>query len=296
MSFSTTASPVTAQKVLQTLPSSQILLRHLPTSITAFTPFITPSPAPLVSKRLVEWRSSSTRLVSEAAPSWLAALQSIQDVWTVRSALVAELQSGDFQQEIQEALSSEWAGRAKGIWSTKLESIVDIARAKVEEGILALQTDPTVDESDVDAFAFSDLAYPLVPTTALATGGIPNMSLTPFMTSLEQRSSGRTPLLGAVLAALEGASSALRDDVKGLSGALLAEYHAGVKSALERLRGVLNESLAAAGLGGGDVQASLFVGRVALYIARSSSVLSDLAGEASGISGKSFTSSSNHVR
>lgn len=224
--------------------------------------------------------------MAEAVPSWLAALQSIQDVWAVRSSLVSELQDGEFQNEIQQALASEWAGRAKGIWSSKLDAIVNIAQAKLEEGITSLQNDPISDESDVDAFAFSDLAYPVVPTIALAAGGVPSVNLAPFMASLKQRSSGRTPLLGAVLTALEAASGALKEDAKGLTGSLLVEYQSGVKGALEKLRGILEKSLADTPSGEGSVQSSLFVGRVALYIAKSSSFLGDLAGEDAAVTGE----------
>jgi hypothetical protein len=196
------------------------------------------------------------------------------------------LQDGEFQNEIQQALASEWAGRAKGIWSSKLDAIVNIAHAKLEEGITSLQNDPISDESDVDAFAFSDLAYPIVPTIALAAGGVPSINLAPFMASLKQRSSGRTPLLGAVLTSLEAASGALKEDVRGLTGSLLAEYQSGVKGALEKLRGILEESLADIPSGAGSVQCSLFVGRVALYIAKSSSLLGDLAGEDGAVTGE----------
>jgi hypothetical protein len=280
LSFSSTTSPVTASKVLQALPSAQILVRHLPTSITAFTPFITASPPPTVSAKLAEWRGVSTRILAEAVPSWLTALQSIQDVWAVRSALVNELAEGEFQTQIQSALASEWAERVKGIWTIKLESIVIIAQTKVEEAITALQQKNAESEaeSDVGAFAFSDLAYPTIPTSALSTSG-QSTSLQPFLASLRQRSSGRTPLLENVLSSLESASAALKMDSEGLSGDLRTKYQAGVDHALQRLVKVLQDALSSALGYERVVECSLFVGRVALYIATSSSIVDDLAGE-----------------
>jgi hypothetical protein len=200
--------------------------------------------------------------------------------------LTRDLAEGEFQTQIQAALTSEWAERVKGIWTTRLDSIVNIAQTKVEDVITILQagTNQAEDEADVDAFAFSDLAYPAIPTTALTSGG-PSSSLAPFLSSLKQRSSGRTPLLDGVLGSLEKAASALSNDVEGLEGDLKALYHAGVGDALRRFLVVLRGSLSSVGQDGA-VESSLFVGRIALYLATTSSVLSDLVGSAKDISGK----------
>jgi hypothetical protein len=286
LSFSSTASPVTASKVLQGLPSAQILLRHLPTSITTFTPFITASPPPSVSAKLADWTTTSTKLLAEAVPSWLTALQSIQDVWAVRSALVNGLGEGEFQSQIQSALASEWADRVKGIWTTKLDSVVNTAQTKLEEVVATLQNDQNQAgmESDVDSFAFSDLAYPVIPTTALSGA---TTSLGPFLASLKQRSSGRTPLLDGVLSSLEAASAALRKDAEGLVGELKGQYQSGAGDALGRLVKVLQDALGSVPQER-VVESSLFVGRVALYLATTSSVLGDLAGNVDDVTSKLF--------
>jgi hypothetical protein len=192
------------------------------------------------------------------------------------------LAEGEFQSQIQSALASEWAERVKGIWTTKLDSIVNTAQSKLENVITAIQNGQAEEESDVDSFAFSDLAYPTVPTSALAGG---STSLIPFLASLKQRSSGRTPLLDGVLASLETAAAALRKDVEGLAGDLRAQYQSGVGEALRRLVQVLQDAL------GGvkqekAVACSLFIGRIALFIATTSSILGDLAGVDEDISSK----------
>ena len=276
LGISNTGSPVTAQKVLQAMPSAQILLRHLPSTITAFTPFITSSPAPNVAARLNDWRSTSTSSLAEAVPSWLAALQSIQDVWSIRSTLVTQLGQGDHQGQIKAALEHEWADRVKAIWSAKLDSIVDIAEEKLQQGITQLGQAPGLAESDAGSFAFSELNYPPVPATSLASGSTQSITLAPFMASLKQRSSGRTPLLNDTLAALEDAASALTTDVADLSSDLAREYQTSVGSALDRLVGVLENMLAS---DSNAVEASVHVSRVALFIAHSSSVLQSLVGD-----------------
>jgi hypothetical protein len=73
--------------------------------------------------------------------------------------------------------------------------------------------------------------------------------------------------------------------VEGLEGDLKALYHAGVRDALRRFLEVLRDSLSSVGQDG-VVESSLFVGRIALYLATTSSILSDLVGSAKDISGK----------
>lgn len=280
LSFSTTGSPVSAPKVLQILPSAQILLRHLPPSITTFTPFITPSPPPALIDRLTEWRSTSTALLADAVPAWLAALQSIQDVWSIRAGLLSVLAEGDHQTQIRTSLESEWADRVKAIWSVKLDAIVDIARDQLEKGLTKIRQSSAGEPSDVSVFAFSELNYPTIPTASLASGGLlHSTSLDPFMASLKQRSSGRTPMLDDTLTALESAASALRGDVHDLSSGLASEYSISVRDALGRLVTVLDEALEAMPTEGQVVESSLHVGRVAMYIACSSTILRDLGGE-----------------
>jgi hypothetical protein len=231
---------------------------------------------------LTEWKTTSTKLLAEAVPSWLTALQSIEDIWAVRSNLVNGLAEGEFQTQIQSALASEWADRAKGIWTTKLDSIVNTAQTKLEEVVISIQKGQAEEESDVDSFAFSDLAYPTIPTSALAGA---STSLQPFLASLRQRSSGRTPLLDSVLGSLESAAVALRKDSEGLVGDLRGQYQSGVGDAVRRLVNVLRDALSSIAQER-SVECSLFVGRVALYLATASSVFGDLANGIEDITGK----------
>lgn len=278
LAVSTTGSPVSAQKVLQTLPSSQILLRHLPATITTFTPFITPSPAPPVSERLADWRSTSISTLAEAVPAWLAALQSIQDVWAIRASLLSLLDNGDFEVQIRNALETQWAERVKAIWSIRLDSLVETARTKIDEGIEKLSQSAPSEHVDAASFAFSDLSYPAIPTAALASGSLQTTSLAPFLSSLQQRSSGRTPLLHDTLSALEGGASKLQKDVSDLSAGRAEAYQADARAALDRLVQVLEQALE----GLESVEASLHVGRIAMYLASTSSLLSSLMGSDKG--------------
>lgn len=126
--------PVSAQKVIHPLPSSQILLQHLPTTITGFTPFIAPSTSPRVGDDLAVWQNSSTKLLADSVPSWLLEIESISEVWGVRATLEARLAAKDFEGDIRAALESQWVLRVKQIWETRLQAIVELARVKISEG------------------------------------------------------------------------------------------------------------------------------------------------------------------
>jgi len=133
VSLSAHGPPVSTRQILQSLPSSQILLRYLPSSITAFTPFITPSPPPPVPDKILAWRNSSTQLVRDSVPSWLAGLNSVTDIWHLRVSLESLLSDGDFEIDLRAALEAGWGARVKDVWSNKLEELVRSAEIRVRE-------------------------------------------------------------------------------------------------------------------------------------------------------------------
>ena len=147
VSLSSHGPPISTRQILQPLPSSQILLRHLPSSVTSFTPFITPSPPPAVTNKLAAWRTSSIQLLREAVPSWLAGLLSVTDIWHVRSSLRDLLQNGEFESEIQAALEAEWGARVKNAWNDKLETLVQSAEVRVREAGEQIRTSDVGGES-----------------------------------------------------------------------------------------------------------------------------------------------------
>ena len=126
-------SPISMRQILRLLPSSEMLLRHLPTSITAFTPFIAPSSPPLLSDKLFAWRSSSTSSLRDALPSWLVRLQSVTDIWFVRKSIGSLLANGEFEGDIQKALEADWGARVTDVWSDKLEKLVESAETEVRQ-------------------------------------------------------------------------------------------------------------------------------------------------------------------
>lgn len=143
---------VTTGTLLQTLPSSPILLRYLPPSILAFTPFISSSitsgglATPFLAEKLAAWHESALSQITSAAPSWLHAIGKVRDVWHIRNVVTTALRShtrGEQEEEdvenAQSALEIEWARRVKAVWAEKLEEIVRLVGYQVEDGVDAIR-------------------------------------------------------------------------------------------------------------------------------------------------------------
>jgi hypothetical protein len=137
---------------------------------------------------------------------------------------------------------------------------------------------------------FSEINFPSSPTTTLNSSHNHSAALNTFIIALKKRSSYRTPLLDSVLTSLEDFATSLKADMPGLPKRLIDDFRERVGTSLEMLVQVLGKVLESMGPGRGGgkhgIEAELFVGRVALYLAKSSSFLRDVAGDAEVNTGK----------
>jgi hypothetical protein len=120
-----------------------------------------------------------------------------------------------------------------------------------------------------------------MPTHALTAS---STSFNTFLLTTQKRAALRTPLLDAVLVELENSAKDLQADMQGLPHTLYESYGVQAEKALtslvKRLERVLDSTGPQRGDGKGDsVDAEMFVGRVALYLARQSEFLNYLSGE-----------------
>ncbi|KAK8861647.1 hypothetical protein IAR55_002470 [Kwoniella newhampshirensis] len=283
ISPSASRPPVSTPSILQALPSSQILLRHLPTSITGFTPFIAPSPPPSIAEKLSAWQSMSVDVLREAAPGWLSGLRSVTDIWHVRRSMNKLLSGGgDFETLIREALEGEWSSRVQKVWDERLEGLVRDAEVQIRDAGESVRSGSSKN-ADVtpDSLLFSDIAFPSGPAISLSASSH-NTAFTSFISSLKKRTSLRTPLLDQVISSLESSAAAIKADMQGLPSSLYEAYTGKVKDALQELLKALERVLESMGPtkgdGKGGIEAEIIVGRLALYLAQNSSFLGDLTG------------------
>ncbi|GMK59894.1 hypothetical protein CspeluHIS016_0901110 [Cutaneotrichosporon spelunceum] len=245
--------PTSAQRVLSTLPASQILLRYLPLSVTGFAPFIAPSPSPLLSDRLSPWESQVVAVLRQTVPVWLAGITSVADVWALRAATRNLLPDTGMGLRIRDALEAEWGARVQAIWTAKLDTVVTGARDAVQAAADKIRSGAEVQDNDPAAYTFADVTFP----SASALAGSSGAGFAAFLGNLKKRVAHRTPLLDSVLSGLESAAADIAADLTGLPQNLGDDYRS-------KLGGT------------GSIEAELFIGRVALFLAHASPFLSDL--------------------
>ena len=139
LNSSSRGPPISSVKVIQTLPSSQILLRYLPKAITAFAPFITPSPSPAVDTKLAAWQSGVHDVLSEKIPLWLQELSSVADVWRVRQDTFHTVEA---QADIADLISFQCVKRVKDLWRGNLDHLLQLVEERVNEAAERIRSDP----------------------------------------------------------------------------------------------------------------------------------------------------------
>lgn len=121
---------------------------------------------------------------------------------------------------------------------------------------------------------FSEISFPSTTTTL----NTPAVTVPSFIAALKKRSAHRTPILDGILSALEAAVAAIKADRQGLPGQVCEAYTDMVGTTLQDLVDKLRKQLDAAAKIEGErkMYGELLVGRVALFIATTSSMFSDL--------------------
>ncbi|WVF65857.1 hypothetical protein IAT40_000594 [Kwoniella sp. CBS 6097] len=272
--------PVSAAQILQGLPSSQILLRHLPNSVTGFTPFISPSPTPSLSDKLDEWQKSTIVILQEAVPSWLGGLKSVSDIWAVRTSLGKVLLEGEFEKAIRNALEDQWGRRVSEVWDEKLRDLVSIAEKEIKSAGDKVRLTAEKSDTNTDSFLFADLVFPSAPAPSFSTTAH-GTAFNTFRSTLKKRINYRTPSLDTALVVLETFAKTLKSDMHQLPESLCKVYEGKVKITLKEIVRVFEEILDGIQLEKRDgIEAELLIGRAALYLGRSSSFLEDIIGRA----------------
>ncbi|WVN90705.1 uncharacterized protein L203_105947 [Cryptococcus depauperatus CBS 7841] len=264
--------PISTPEILQQLPSSEILLRHLPPSITAFTPFISSSASPALTESVKLWQIASVALLKSALPRLLEGLKSVGDIWTVRSNLLELLGDDAFSEQIKVEIEDEWIKRIQQVWDTQLSEITSSLSQLARDGSdKAGQKEE--DEKKPEECLFKDLTLPFENAGA----GHSTAAFAAFISSLKKRTALRTPLLNSVLQTLETQAAHVKSDMSGLPVSLCDSYTIRVQSFLERMIALLEGILENVAVSEGRVAKELFVGRIALYLAKKSSFLDEIA-------------------
>lgn len=211
------SQPLTSTTILDSLPSSQLLLQFLPASIVSYSPYIdTVSARAQLSKAAISstsaaWFDASLASLRSNITAWFAQLDSIRSVWEARS-LLSEYQSRLTISEmarLTEAVNEACAERARSVWATSLAKIQRTAEDSVAFAVRSIE------EGNDMALASSPVTFPSspVPLPSFTHSTPKNNSFVSFQSALQHRITARDPLLDRTLISLEQAAHRIKKDL-----------------------------------------------------------------------------------
>ena len=139
-SFHATPSPITSTPqalsttaILESLPSSQLLLQYLPPSVVSYSPYIdTSSVATRLSRQDVTsaqrlWFGESLSTLQAELRVWLTNLNILSDVWDVRSVLLSyrnRMSAEEFNAALR-VFDTACLERGRTLWNISLNNVQD---------------------------------------------------------------------------------------------------------------------------------------------------------------------------
>jgi hypothetical protein len=141
---------LTTQKLLSTLPSSTHFLL-LPPNLKFYKPYVdlsSPSsrvPQAHLTQNLAKWFSVSTENLHATARRWISNLQSVAEVWNVRSSILKWIMAASSFEELESLrvkslFDNLCRDRLLSIWKSAFASAESTFRAKLDSTILAIAT------------------------------------------------------------------------------------------------------------------------------------------------------------
>ncbi|KAF9459829.1 hypothetical protein BDZ94DRAFT_1198976 [Collybia nuda] len=211
---------LTTQTLLTTLPSSTHLLL-LPQSLRSYKPYVDlNSPASSIqqsqfAQRLGEWFHRSSMTLYTAVETWFDKLESIKELWSVRSSTRVWLLSSQLEQEEIAQLISGLDGlcqqRAIAIWRLKLGVALKIFEERLDSATSGLNMKSGGDlELSLAEFLFQAPPLPLLSHTSTRPTDV---FFQKYKTSLRRQIVGRVSLLDELLSILERCATTIQQDL-----------------------------------------------------------------------------------
>ncbi|CAE6454815.1 unnamed protein product [Rhizoctonia solani] len=291
-----TSRNLTTPQILHSLPSSSLLLRFLPPSITGYTPYVsTDSDGLGVTKaeetegELDGWLSNALEALATPARNWLGKLGSVRAVWAVRAAVIKGTLSLEGALETKNrllgAVEAAFISRVSEIWESRLENIeagVGDALMRITALLEGIHEDTKDEDANPLVFVYSSE----LPILRTEPGGDTSFRL--FKNTLERRANRRTALLDSVLSEMEAASQEFREELNVALGdnnssetnaRLTSSYQPRAAETCMRIASAVSKALDDAEVHGNKATANVtvFVGRLANALANHSIFLANLS-------------------
>ncbi|ELU45926.1 hypothetical protein AG1IA_00040 [Rhizoctonia solani AG-1 IA] len=217
-----TSRNLTTPQILYSLPSSSLLLRFLPPSITGYTPYVSTdaegsdeTKTGNTEGELNGWLTAALEALALPARNWLNKLDSVRGVWTVRGAVVKGIVALEGTKETKDrllgAIEAAFIGRVLEVWETRLESIEIIVSNALRRAASLSEVSASVDAKSQDINPLTFVYSSELPIVRTEPSGDSSFRL--FESALKCRVNRRTPLLDLSLSEMEAAAQELRDEL-----------------------------------------------------------------------------------
>ncbi|OJT10057.1 Conserved oligomeric Golgi complex subunit 1 [Trametes pubescens] len=223
---------LSTQLLLSSLPSSSHLLL-LPQNVRAYKPYVdnttllSSSLQTQLRDKLQAWFKRALQELRDALADWFSPLESIQEVWSVRSALLQWLKGVEGldpseQQELESVINAASLTQATAVWKTALGRLEASFRDSIAAATTALTEAADGNLLDIQPITHL-LQAPSIPTGLQAGAHSAATAATQFAkyrSSLRQQLNGRTPLVESALATLERYASEIQEDLAAMQKSL----------------------------------------------------------------------------
>lgn len=210
------SQPLTSTIILDSLPSSQLLLQFLPASIVSYSPYIDIASAKaqlssnVISTATAAWFDASLASLRSNIGAWFDCLDNIRSVWQVRSVLdhyKRRLNANELSSLVA-VVDEACANRARSVWSASLQGIVHTAERAIEGATHSiLQNDEVAANSAPARFSSSQ-----IPLPSFTQSGPKEDTFVAYKAALQRRIVMRDPLLDQIIIALEGEAYRTKKD------------------------------------------------------------------------------------
>ncbi|KAJ1308534.1 hypothetical protein OPQ81_004235 [Rhizoctonia solani] len=288
---------LTTPHILHSLPSSSLLLRFLPPSITAYTPYVSTDSDGLgatkvdeTERELNDWLNNVLETLATPARNWLSKLDSVRAVWAVRAAVVKGTLglegTPDTKDRILGAIETAFISRVSEVWENRLESI-EVGVSNALRRATGLLEGSNVDARNEDTNPLAFVYSSELPVIRAEPGSDSSFRL--FENALKRRANRRTALLDSVLSEMEEASRELRDELNVALGEanpsgtvirLTSSYQPRAAETCMRIVSAVSTALEDAASNGDeatDVNVAVFIGRLANALASHSIFITNLS-------------------
>ncbi|KAL4241838.1 Conserved oligomeric Golgi complex subunit 1 [Abortiporus biennis] len=213
---------LTTQSLLTSLPSSSHFML-LPLNIRSFRPYIdikSSIPREYLNDKLARWFRKASDDLQEALGKWFLDLQSVREVWEVRSEVQQWIRIANGLDEHEKSQMTNVLNAASekqicAIWDNAIKVTTKEFSEQLDTALSALKEKSESSLFDAQPVQFLFQPPPAFPTHTFHTTST-NTSFQKYKNTLRHQLQGRTPLLNSLLENLEHRAREMHVDLQSI--------------------------------------------------------------------------------